>query len=245
LVRANEGYVVEADRDISHNPVILSEAKDLGILLALRNTLPGLEPRPDCSRISGHVLDLVIDILHDPLHRFGKRFAAAGTLKHMHSFGNLFSSEATAAKASESGSLICLGSVITTLLPSRRMMCPGTPTQWNRRARLRSTTDPAPIRELRPTVMLPRIFAPPPTTTLSRRVDAACVLLAGSAERHALIERDILADNGRLANHHAHAVIDEKPAANLRSRMDFDAVSKRATCDNQRASRKKLWFHNQ
>jgi len=48
------------------------------------------------------------------------------------------------------------------------------------------------------------------------------VLLAGSAERHALIERDILADNGRLANHHAHAVIDEKPAANLRSRMDFD-----------------------
>ena len=39
---------------------------------------------------------------------------------------------------------------------------------------------------------------------------------AGAAERHALVERDVVADLGRLADHHAHAVVDEE--ARRRSR---------------------------
>src|SRR5437870_8944631 len=42
------------------------------------------------------------------------------------------------------------------------------------------------------------------------------------AESDALIEFDVVADDCRLANHHARAVIDEKPFAYCRSRMDVD-----------------------
>ena len=48
------------------------------------------------------------------------------------------------------------------------------------------------------------------------------VLLAGSAERHTLIERDVLTDDRRLSDHHAHTMIDEQTPSDLRSRMDFD-----------------------
>ena len=40
------------------------------------------------------------------------------------------------------------------------MMCPGTPTTVESAGTSRSTTDPAPMRQLSPMVMLPRIFAP-------------------------------------------------------------------------------------
>ena len=83
--------------------------------------------------------------------------------------------------------------------------------------------DPAPIRKYIHRNVQERAS---PTTTLSRRVKYIAVCsTAGSAERHALIERDILADNGRLANHHAHAVIDEKPAANFTTMISM-AMSK-------------------
>lgn len=34
-----------------------------------------------------------------------------------------------------------------------------------------------------------------------------------TAQRHAMIERHIVADHRRFRNHHAHAMIDEEPAA--------------------------------
>ena len=53
------------------------------------------------------------------------------------------------------------------------------------------------------------------------------VALAGgearAAERHALIERDVVADLRRLADHDADAVVDEQAVADLRGRMDLDA----------------------
>ena len=52
---------------------------------------------------------------------------------------------------------------------------------------------------------------PSPTTTSSpdRRV-ALAALEAGAAERHALVERHVVADLGRLADHDAGAVVDEE-----------------------------------
>src|SRR3954466_4481909 len=44
-----------------------------------------------------------------------------------------------------------------------------------------------------------------------------------AAERHALIDGAAVADLGRLADHHAHAVVDEHARADLRARMDLDA----------------------
>ncbi len=49
------------------------------------------------------------------------------------------------------------------------------------------------------------------------------LLFAGSAERHTLVERDILADDRGLSDHHTHAMIDEQTPPHLRSRMDFNA----------------------
>src|SRR5580658_4323391 len=55
-----------------------------------------------------------------------------------------------------------------------------------------------------------------------RRMPLAA-LLAGPAERHTLVKRDIVTDHGSLTNHHAHAVIDEQTTADLRPGMDLDA----------------------
>ena len=49
------------------------------------------------------------------------------------------------------------------------------------------------------------------------------VLLAGASESHALIESHIVADDRGLADHDAHAVIDEQAAPNLRAGMNFDS----------------------
>ena len=45
----------------------------------------------------------------------------------------------------------------------------------------------------------------------------------GPAERHAVIERAIVADLGRLPDDDAHPVVDEHPPADGRPRMDFDS----------------------
>src|SRR6185295_12879929 len=42
------------------------------------------------------------------------------------------------------------------------------------------------------------------------------------AQGHPVVERAVVPDVGRLADHDAHPVIDEHPAANDRSRMDLD-----------------------
>src|SRR6266849_9532151 len=55
-----------------------------------------------------------------------------------------------------------------------------------------------------------------------RRV-ALADFLAGPAERHTLVERDIVTDNGGLADHHTQTMIDEQTSANLRPRMNFNS----------------------
>jgi len=50
--------------------------------------------------------------------------------------------------------------------------------------------------------------------------------LSRSSQRHALIERAIVPDNRRLANNDTHPVVNEEPAADLRTRMDLDAGEK-------------------
>ena len=44
-----------------------------------------------------------------------------------------------------------------------------------------------------------------------------------AAQGHALIERDVVADDSGAADDDAHAVIDEQAAADYRTGMDFDA----------------------
>ena len=91
------------------------------------------------------------------------------------------------------------------------------------------TTVLAPIFAPWPIVIGPSSFAPEPIVTLSshRRV-ALAGREAGAAERHALVDRHVVADLGRLADHDAHPVVDEQPVADLRRRVDLDARSARA-----------------
>ncbi len=52
---------------------------------------------------------------------------------------------------------------------------------------------------------------------------ALAVALAGAAERDALVEGDVAADDGGFADDHAGGVIDEEPPAEQRAGMDIDA----------------------
>ena len=52
---------------------------------------------------------------------------------------------------------------------------------------------------------------------------ALSLLLARAAERHALVERDVVADFRRLADDDACTVVDEQALADRRARMDLDA----------------------
>ena len=91
----------------------------------------------------------------------------------------------------------------------------------------RKTTDPAPIRQFSPTVILPRILAPP--TNYDFVFDGGvplALLFPGSSERDALIHRDVVAHNCSLAYYDAQAVIDKKPPPYRSARMDFDPREK-------------------
>ena len=46
--------------------------------------------------------------------------------------------------------------------------------------------------------------------------------LAGTAERHALVERHVLPDDRGLADHDTMAMINEEAFADLSARMDLD-----------------------
>ena len=52
---------------------------------------------------------------------------------------------------------------------------------------------------------------------------ALAVFLACAAEGHALVERYVVADDGGLADDDAHAVIDEKAAADFGAGMNLDS----------------------
>ena len=48
------------------------------------------------------------------------------------------------------------------------------------------------------------------------------VFLARAAQGHALVQRDIVANDHRLAIDHTHTVVDEQTPPNLRAGMDFN-----------------------
>ena len=69
---------------------------------------------------------------------------------------------------------------------------------------------------------------------LDRRM-ALARLLAGAAQRHALVDDDVGADLGRLADHHTDAVVDEHSAGDVRRRVNVHArLAPRARRDQLR-----------
>src|SRR5262249_34915468 len=52
---------------------------------------------------------------------------------------------------------------------------------------------------------------------------ALALVPGGAAQGHAVVQRAVVAELGGLADHHAHAVVDESAPADLRPRMDLDA----------------------
>ena len=48
-------------------------------------------------------------------------------------------------------------------------------------------------------------------------------VLAGAAQRHAVVEGAVVADHGGLAEHDAHAVVDEQAPADPGTGVDLDA----------------------
>src|SRR5215469_18753315 len=127
-------------------------------------------------------------------------------------------------KTSDIGSLISFGSLMTTRLPLRSTMWPGTPTMVELSGMLRSTTDPAPTRQLLPTVMLPRTLATRPDNHfVANGGMALAFFLPGATEGDALVNRDVVADDAGLANDYGHTVIDAEAASDLSAGVDFDS----------------------
>jgi len=60
-----------------------------------------------------------------------------------------------------------------------------------------------------------------------------------------LIERAVVADFGRLAHHHAHAVVDEHAPADVRAGWISMPVNQRARVLDSRASHLNPTFHSQ
>ena len=87
-----------------------------------------------------------------------------------------------------------------------------------------TTTALEPMRAPSPTVNGPSTAAPAPTTTPLPSVGMALAgIEADAAQGDALIERHVVADLGGLADHHAHAVVDEEAAADHGTGVDLDA----------------------
>ena len=86
------------------------------------------------------------------------------------------------------------------------------------------TTEFAPTFDASPDVDRPEQLRARPDhdVVLDRRV-ALAAREAGPAERHALVERHVVADLGGLADHDAGAVVDEERVADPRGRVDLDA----------------------
>ena len=61
-----------------------------------------------------------------------------------------------------------------------------------------------------------------PATIIGSLV-ALAGLVAGAAERDALVEHTVIAHDGSLANNDAHGVVDKEVLANLRGGMNLDA----------------------
>ena len=52
---------------------------------------------------------------------------------------------------------------------------------------------------------------------------ALALVFAGAAQRHALIQQAVVADDGGFADDHAHAVVDEQTFSDLCAGVDLDA----------------------
>ena len=71
--------------------------------------------------------------------------------------------------------------------------------------------------------MLPSSFAPgADRDVVADRGMPLAFFFAGSTQSHTLVKRDIVADDGRLADHRAHAVVDEQTPSNLRAGMNLN-----------------------
>ena len=79
------------------------------------------------------------------------------------------------------------------------------------------------MRVLVPIVIAPSTLAPAPTTTFSARVGWRLPCSLPVPQSHPLVEQATVADFGRFADHHPHAVVDEHAAADAGAGVDFDA----------------------
>src|SRR5579862_8749468 len=68
------------------------------------------------------------------------------------------------------------------------------------------------------------------------------LLVAGSAERDAQVNENVVANLSGLADYHAHAVVDEETAADPGSRMDFDAGQKAGNLGDETRQNRDVGF---
>ena len=104
-----------------------------------------------------------------------------------------------------------------------------------------TTTELEPILLSLPTVNGPRTLAPGTHHHVILQGGMALGLLpAHPAQGYAMIEGDIVADLGGLADHHPHAVVDEEALADCGAGVDLDAGQESAQVGAEAAEKKEF-----
>ena len=122
-------------------------------------------------------------------------------------------------------------------IPAVRTMRPGTPTtvEWSGDRANHHRTGPD-FHVVADPYVAEHLGARADHHVVAQRGVALALLLAGAAQRHALVEQHVVADLGGLADDHAHAVVDEEAPADGGARVDLDA--RQAAADLREEPRK-------
>ncbi len=135
-----------------------------------------------------------------------------------------------------SGKLLC--SSRPTRTPSRFTIRPGMPTTVLFGGTSDSTTAFEPILEFSPTVKEPEPCSGRDDDIVTKCRMPFALLFPRTPERHPVIQQHVVPDLARFPDHHTHAVVDEKPSADLRPRMNLYACHEAADLRNDSCDRK-------
>ena len=92
------------------------------------------------------------------------------------------------------------------------------------------------MRVLAPIVTYPAPWRRPHYHVLGKCGVAFAVLFARASEGHPLVKQATVADFGRFADHHPHAVVDEHAVADAGTGVDFNACEVRPIWLRHRAA---------
>src|ERR1700733_936505 len=167
--------------------------------------------------------NLIVDVFHDALHRLGERLCASFAFDQTHPFGQALylGRDGGQSLGERVVNLIGVGDDDTLAFSKDDVSghadhsgIVGHVAEHDRAGADAAIASHGDVAE--------NLGASAYDNVVEKRGMPLPAFLAGSAERYSLVERDVIADHGGLADYHAQTVIDKQASADLRAGMDFD-----------------------